>query len=55
MEETCIGGKGSIRDGRKSLSLREVAQMVEQLSQRREASSTDPTTSPRTAHEAISS
>jgi len=28
MEETFIGGKGSIRDGRKSFSLREVAQKV---------------------------
>ena len=55
MEEIFIGGRGPIREGRKSLSLREVSQKVEQLSQRREASSTDPTTSPRTAHEAISS
>ena len=55
MEETFIGGRGSIRDGRKSLSLKEVAQKVEQLSQRREVSSSDPTTSPRTAHEVISS
>ena len=55
MEETFIGGRGSIRDGRKSLSLRDVAQKVEQLSQRREASSSDPTTSPKTDHEAVSS
>ena len=55
MEEIFIGGRGPIREGRKSLSLREVAQKVEQLSQRREAGSIDPTTSPRIAHEAISS
>jgi len=55
MEEIFIGGRGPIRDGRKSLSLREVAQKVEQLCQRREVSSTYPKTSPRTTHEAISS
>jgi len=55
MEEIFIGGRNPIREGRRSLSLWEVAQKVEQLSQRRKASSTDPTTNPRTAHEAISS
>jgi len=55
MEEIFIGGIGPIRYGGKSLSLREFAKKVEKLSQRREESLTNPTTNPRTAHEAISS
>ena len=55
MEEIFIGGKGPIREGRKSVSLREVSQKVEQLSQRRKVSLIDPITSLRTTHEAISS
>jgi len=55
MEEIFIGGRGSIRDGRKILSLREVAEKVEQLSQRRKASSSNLITSPRIAHEVVPS
>ena len=53
MDVTFIGERGSIRYGRKSLSIREVAQKVEQPSQRREASSSDLTTNPRTSHEVV--
>jgi len=53
MEEVFIGGGASISDGRKSLSLWEVAQKVEQPSQRREASSSDPIINPRTTHEVV--
>jgi len=41
MEDIFIGGRGPIRDGSKSLSLREVAQKVEKRSQMREVSSAD--------------
>ena len=50
MEEVFIGGGASIRDGRKRLSLWEVAKKVEQTSQRREVSSSDATTNPRITH-----
>jgi len=53
MKEVFIGGGASIRDGRKILSLWEVAQRVEQPSQRRELGSSNSTTNPRATHEVV--